>query len=535
MRPSAPPLEADFSERPRAAAPSSTADVSLTVDANPVGGADPQDSFARRALVNGLRVTSQAVTWAAGMAFLAEGAVTGFTLTDGAKTLSTLAEGFGGAVATAGLVGMVAGPIGCSVYVTIQDGYPPEPWKPAPRLGHAVKWAIAAVLSGVSSGVAVTYMEKYRQAEYARRDLHKNPSVALSGLSNPFPHQDTQKFLVVSPGLVTENGYAVTDYIRHGKEKDLNKVISIGNRALTRLAENPQIAPALPQPVSNIKIPITLTKSSSDVYQANGVLVGSKGVNVTCEYHVRGMTGESRSWEDDGAPLPPVQFRNNQKNPLLSLQKADWLSIERWKGGYCPSYTNVRPYENDRAEPGRAYPKVTLYESKPDVALEIALTPALLNNLKGKYFLSGYNASGGKVSPEVLQFQIINIMAAKALASKGVDGADPGSFKHYLDEAKSPGYDETPEGFYERFTDVAIQPPPGFNEGFYLKNGTSGESERALTSQLKLSIEKITTPTAWLAILDSSEKGRKANEKLEAAIPDMYVNQPVPTPDPSAN
>jgi hypothetical protein len=530
----APPPAADVSERPRAAVPQAplSGDVEAPIQIDATVLAPPPAAPRFPALINGARVLSQAITWGAGMAFSAEGAKAGFTL-------GKPVEKFGGVVAVAGLIGLAVGPIAVDRYMTYK-GRPPQP---APRLGHAVKWAVAAVLAGVSSGVAVTYMEKYRQREMAHRDFDL---LALSDVPHPFPREDIKNFLVVSPSLVTNNSFAVADYIKYGRVEDLNKIIAISNSALTRLTQDPDILPALPHPLSSIRIPVIFAKSLTGIYQANGVLSGSKDTPVTCELTSTGMqsSGFRTEGETSHSPIDP---RSDGEASQISLQKVDWLSVLKGEG-QCISYKELfycvenqgesggcigEPFRKPSDGSGKPEARSELYKYiKPDAALEVALTPVIFDSLKSKHFLRTYNATGGKIPAADIKYEIISQLAAQALAKAEVSGVDRRIkyFDIYEDEFVNDAF-----AFYKDLLIDAIRPPIGFGtDSFatYFKNGTS-IGPTYFSDALGDALQNVTLSTAYRSLLDTSKEGRKASEALVAAIPEMYVKQPVPTPGPT--
>jgi hypothetical protein len=363
-------------------------------------------------------------------------------------------------------------------------------------------WAAAALLSAVGSGTTIYFLEKFcKGIEFER--------VLLPDLKKPFPAEDIQRYLTASE-LKPTDGYMVTDYIKYGSSDGIKRedaLFNMGDHALFRLMNDPNMKPALAKVAKPIKILMSLSRSSQDVYD------------------------EDRAMKPG---LPVVDAKPGSQKLSLSVQQADYLSIDARKyeaGSLIPS---------DAAIPYTRTPRSDLYSRflKPDAVFEFSACVGIVQAMQTNHFLSGYNDSNGQIPLKDLQREMISELVAQTLLANPLAHAQPERMYRYLRWQSGSSMTYSSGSFYNMMASNLLL-GLGSNpiRDYYFADYSKGEKYPTLPEFVQAVVRRMTLPLVSQAVLDPTEAGQAANQKLIEAIPQIFVNRPpfvaVPLPTPS--
>ncbi len=380
----------------------------------------------------------------------------------------------------------------------------------SPNWRGAIAWAIAAVVSAGASSTGIFFMERLRKSVQFGR-------AALSDLPHPYPHADVTRALTPNAGPEPRDPFIVSHYIKYGDPVHENALFELGNHALLRLTQDPNIKPLLPQTANAIQIPMTLLKASKDIYK-------------------------TKNKSDSIVPASSIASKPGSKALIISAQQVDLLAIKErglWHGGGSSVHVNVS-YKNlsSKLQPLKNQDLYSKFLT-PAATFEISASVGILQALQSPHFLKTYNASGGRVPLQTIQNVLISELTAYALAAKPVTGTDPSKSTFNQKDHDYEGLNNT-QAFYTALSRQAINYYNLHGDNyFYYQNGTSSNnSAYKYLPALIQEVIKIATPsTAYQALLDTSAAGQEANKKLLQIMPDIYSKNPItyvePSPEPS--
>jgi hypothetical protein len=391
----------------------------------------------------------------------------------------------------------------------------------------ASMWAAAALCVAGGTSAAIYFLEQLRKGILA------DPSaslLALSDLKNPFPREDVQRY-VVPMEFVSSDGFTVPNYIEYGKKQSEDVLFKIANNALFRFVNDETIGAALGDGASDTKIALTLSKSSTGLYDKYGKMVGDDEVV--------------------GNQVPSVSSMPGSREISVDVQHVDFLSL------YARKYEVGNNRDDNRVSSEKiGYKKFTDGEYKPisredvyspyfkpDASFEFNIALGIMRSLQSPHFLKNYNTTDGQIAVGDMQRLFIDELTSQSFSSAPLKGAQLGNMED--DEVSEP---RTGSFIYNRLAENAllgINPDP--DEGFYYANGTASYWEYSkypkLPDFIRAVITRMTLPVAVQAALDPNEAGQVANQKLIEAMPQIFVGDPTyveqpdpsPTPEPSAS
>jgi hypothetical protein len=388
----------------------------------------------------------------------------------------------------------------------------------------ASMWAAAALCVAGGTSAAIYFLEQLRKGILADRSASL---LALSDLKNPFPREDVQRY-VVPMEFVSSDGFTVPNYIEYGKKQSEDVLFKIANNALFRFVNDETIGAALGDGASDTKIALTLSKSSTGLYDKYGKMVGDDEVV--------------------GNQVPSVSSMPGSREISVDIQHVDFLSV------YARKYeignnigSDAVGYKTDTDHEYKPTSRDALYSPyfKPDVSFEFNAALGLMRSLQSPHFLKSYNSTSGQLPVGDMQRLFIDELAVQSFSSKPLNGAQPNKM---LDD-NTYASDRAGNFVYNRLADnallgIIISPM----DNYYYANGSDsrdGDSKyKTLPDFIRAVVTRITLPVVAQAAFDPTETGQAANQKLIEAMPQIFVNNPVPyvrepdpspTPEPSAS